>query len=170
MTHLKIFLASVRIRHVLSLLEITEVVVDLVVLMDAYIIEIGWKVIQIDFLDVGGYCDGNQKLRLPVSLKLMGFWPPSSTRGKYKKGTVRSWIQGTVTTQLKSYVTSTAIQERVEGLKLCVHHVLVVRSCQLIVWEMDGNGKLNAGPVLVKASGHQRWDRGRKGFLFLFFS
>jgi hypothetical protein len=109
-----------------------------------------WKVIQIDFLDLGGFSRRDQKAKALGELNVDEVLVIQfNKRDKYRKGTIRNWINKVVTPQLQGYVTSEEIREQVGGRELRAHLVLVVGSRQLLVWDMDGNGKWIGRPELV---------------------
>jgi hypothetical protein len=120
------------------------------VLTDAYIIVMEWKVIQIDYLDVGGHRDRTQKAEALGKLDVDEVLAINfNKREKFKKGTIGTWIQESVIPQLKGYVVSEVIQELAGDRELRAHLVLIVGSRQILVWDMDENGEWTDEPTLI---------------------
>jgi hypothetical protein len=69
---------------------------------------------------------------------------------KFHVGTLKKWITKEVAPQLKSYIMSEEVKKKLEdGLSLKAHIVVIIGSRQILVWDMDGDGKLAKAPNLV---------------------
>lgn len=63
---------------------------------------------------------------------------------KQHKGTIRKWVVSNAAPQLKSYIKSPQIVQRVEcrGLEIRACLVIIVGPRQIILWDMDKEGNL----------------------------
>ena len=63
--------------------------------------------------------------------------------------TIRSWIEESVRGQLKDYVTSNEVKDKLGERKLWAHSVLIVGSRQIVIWDLDKNGAWIGKPKLA---------------------
>ncbi|KAG0124862.1 hypothetical protein HOY82DRAFT_543474 [Tuber indicum] len=109
-----------------------------------------WKTVGIDFLDLGDSLDLDEKAEALSKLGVNEILELRfHKREKYKKGSIRDWIEKDVAAKLKSYVLSPEIRELVGSSELHAHLVLVIGSRKILVWEMDGEGDWIGQPVLA---------------------
>ncbi|KAG0131609.1 hypothetical protein HOY82DRAFT_539353 [Tuber indicum] len=124
--------------------------VDIIVKSPGHCVITEWKTIGIDFLDFGDSLDLDEKAE---ALSKLGVTEVLELRfhkrEKYKKGSIRDWIEKDVAAKLKSYVLSPEIRELVGSSELHAHLVLVIGSRKILVWEMDGEGDWIGQPVLA---------------------
>lgn len=109
-----------------------------------------WKVVNIDFLDVGKSRDRELKAKALSELyvdEVLGL--EFNKREQHRKGTIEEWIRKKVTPQLQSYVTSVEVKEQRGHRKFHAHLILVVGSRHILVWDMDEKGNWMGEPVLV---------------------
>lgn len=124
--------------------------VDLLVELPHHFILMEWKVINIDFLDVGKSRDRELKAKTLSELyvdEVLGL--KFNEREQHRKGTIKEWIGEKVTPQLQSYVASVEAKEQCGDRKFHAHFVLVVGSRHILVWDMDEKGNWIGEPVLV---------------------
>ena len=130
---------------------------DIVLRVGNHLIVMEWKVVPIDFLDIP----------IPIprqrSKKVKGATEPShepimrnkgemkaSVLGTYPLGKLKEWIIDSVAPQLKSQVMSEEVQKELEdGLSLKAQIVIIIGSRQILVWDMDADGKLVGEPDLI---------------------
>ncbi|RPA89845.1 hypothetical protein L873DRAFT_1822113, partial [Choiromyces venosus 120613-1] len=123
--------------------------VDLVITSPGHCVVTEWKTVKIDFLDLGDSLSLDKKAEALSKLDINGVLELKfNQREKYKKGTIRDWIEKDVTAQLKSYVLSPEIKELARSHEFHAHLVLVVGSRKILVWEMDEKGDWISQPVL----------------------
>jgi hypothetical protein len=67
-------------------------------------------------------------------------------------GKLQEWIIDEVAPQLKSYILSEEMKKMLleDGRSLKAHIVIIIGSRQILVWDMDGDGKLAEAPDLVE--------------------
>ncbi|RPA90217.1 DUF1703-domain-containing protein [Choiromyces venosus 120613-1] len=124
--------------------------VDLVITSPGHCVVTEWKTVKIDFLDLGDSLSWDEKAEALSKLGINGVLELKfHEREKYKKGTIRDWIEKDVTAQLKSYVLSPEIRELARSRGFHAHLVLVVGSRKILVWEMDEQGDWIGQPVLA---------------------
>lgn len=124
--------------------------VDLLVELPRHFILMEWKVVNIDFLDVGKSRDRELKAKALSELyvdEVLGL--EFNKREQHRKGTIEEWIRKKVTPQLQSYVTSVEVKEQRGDRKFHAHLILVVGSRHILVWDMDEKGNSMGEPVLV---------------------
>jgi hypothetical protein len=71
---------------------------------------------------------------------------------KFRTGqTIKQWIEDESAPQLKNYVTSEEVKEKLKegGYLLKAHLVVVVGSRHILLWDMDHDGELAEMPSLV---------------------
>jgi len=73
-------------------------------------------------------------------------------REQFRSGTIKSYIEMIERSQLKNYVLSTDVQQRLEkeNLGLGAYLVIIVGSRHILLWEMEKDGNLAQGPHLVE--------------------
>ncbi|RPA89034.1 hypothetical protein L873DRAFT_1823600 [Choiromyces venosus 120613-1] len=124
--------------------------VDLVITSPGHCVVTEWKTIKIDFLDLGDSLSLDEKAEALSKLGISGVLELKFHKWeKYKKGTIRDWIEKDVTAQFKSYVLSPEIRELAGSREFHAHLVLVVGSRKILVWEMDEKGDWIGQPVLA---------------------
>jgi hypothetical protein len=69
----------------------------------------------------------------------------------YTGQTIKQWIEDEAAPQLKDYVTSEEVKEKLKegGFLLKAHLVVVVGSRHVLLWDMDHDGELAETPSLV---------------------
>ena len=110
-----------------------------------------FKVIQIDYLAIGKTSHRISKAKalqeLDVDQVLDLKFAETDT---HRKGmTIRSWIEESVRGQLKDYVTSKEVKDKLGERKLWAHIVLIVGSRQIVIWDLDKNGARMGEPKLA---------------------
>ncbi|RPB01401.1 hypothetical protein L873DRAFT_654505 [Choiromyces venosus 120613-1] len=124
--------------------------VDLIVTSPSHCVVTEWKTVKIDFLDLGETLSWDEKAEALSQLGVNEVLELKfHRREKYKKGSIRDWIEKDVTAQLKSYVLSPEIRGVVGNREFHAHLVLVVGFRKILVWEMDENGDWIGQPVLA---------------------
>jgi hypothetical protein len=75
------------------------------------------------------------------------------------RGTIKEWVTKNASRQLRDYIRSHEVTERVvnEGLALRAHLVIIVGSRHILLWDMDKDGNLADKPRLVGMT--STWDR-----------
>ncbi|KAF8542939.1 hypothetical protein BDD12DRAFT_318297 [Trichophaea hybrida] len=134
--------------------------VDLVVIHERHVIVIEWKVIKIDFLEIedaiaGPHSKfGNSRLNRALTLsKYLGANELLNVKfgknDKWRGGkTIGEWVLGSgddsPQSQITRYFKSPEITELVNGKvrQFHGHLVLIVGNRKVLVWDMDGDGKL----------------------------
>jgi hypothetical protein len=132
--------------------------VDLILPLGKYLVVNEWKVIQIDYLEIGKAPDralgrigkasilGNYAiedvLRLKFSMK--------DNIGRAGK-TIQQWIENDLTSKLKDYITSAQMKKKLKdgGHLLRAHLVVVVGARHILMWEMNDDGNLVGMPHLA---------------------
>ncbi|KIX09037.1 uncharacterized protein Z518_00115 [Rhinocladiella mackenziei CBS 650.93] len=128
--------------------------IDLIIQIPGQLIVTEWKFYRINFLNIEAG-DRNADLakadilrdyKLSEILQLR-----FDTWDMYHQGTIRSWVMANEARQLRDYIKSTEIQQKVEkdSLELQAHLVIVVGSRHILLWDMDKEGNLAAEPRLV---------------------
>ncbi|KIX05369.1 uncharacterized protein Z518_06241 [Rhinocladiella mackenziei CBS 650.93] len=130
--------------------------IDLILQVPGQLIVTEWKFYRINFLDIEGvdrYATlakadilRNYDLSKILELKF-------ATWDIHHQGTIGSWVMANEARQLRDYIKSTEIQQKVEkdSLELQAHFVIVVGSRHILLWDMDKEGNLAAEPRLVQA-------------------
>ena len=107
--------------------------------------------IQLDYLAIGKTSHRISKAKalqeLDVDQVLDLEFAETDTHRKGK--TIRSWIRESVLGQLKDYVTSNEVKDKLGERKLWAHLVLIVGSRQIVIWDLDENGALMGEPKLA---------------------
>ena len=124
---------------------------DLVVSSRNHLIVMEFKVIRIDFLAIG---NASGRLAKAKALKELEVGQVLDLKFEKKdvhrqRMTIREWIEQDVRPQLKDYVTSLEVKERIEERGLRAHLVLIVGSRQILIQDMDEDGAWIEGPMLV---------------------
>jgi hypothetical protein len=144
---------------------------DIVLRVGNHLVVMEWKVVPIDFLDI--------PIPRQRSKKVKGATEPShepimrnkrekkasvlstyslnkvldinfGKNDKFRVGKLKEWIIDSVAPQLKSQIMSEEVQKELEdGLSLKAQIVIVIGSRQILVWDMDADGKLVGEPDLV---------------------
>jgi hypothetical protein len=110
-----------------------------------------FKVIQIDLLAIGktsgrfSKAKALQELEVDQVLNLKFAETDIRRRGI----TIRKWIEMDVRPQLKSYVNSPEVKDKLGERRFRAHLVLIVGSRQIVSWDMDENGAWIAKPMLA---------------------
>jgi len=70
---------------------------------------------------------------------------------QHHQGTIRSWVMGVESKQLRKYILGEKVQQLLDsGFELRAHLVIVVGSRHILLWDMDKMGDLALEPRLVK--------------------
>ena len=115
-----------------------------------------WKFLPINFLDIP-VLNNQDPVNLSRANILSSFTLPEILALKFTlwdkqhKGTIREWVVSNVAPQLRSYIKSPQVVQRVEcrGLEMRACLVIIVGSRQIILWDMDKEGNLAEVPLLV---------------------
>ncbi|KIX03383.1 uncharacterized protein Z518_06935 [Rhinocladiella mackenziei CBS 650.93] len=129
--------------------------IDLILQIPGQLIVTEWKFYRINFLNIQ---DGDTYAHLAKADILRDYNLSKilqlrfATWDSHHEGTIRSWVIGNEARQLRDYIKSTEIQQKVEkdSLKLQAHFVIVVGSRHILLWDMDKEGNLAAEPRLVQ--------------------
>lgn len=134
---------------------------DMIIPTKHSLVVMEWKTVQLDYLELGKV-DGTSKFgnRESRARKLAAMGSKrvlALRRNKLDEihgpgvGTIRDWLKGEVAGQLRGAVLSEEITRlaRKERLRIRAYIVAVVGSRRIIVWEMDGRGKLKDEPTVL---------------------
>ncbi|KAG0635191.1 hypothetical protein HOY80DRAFT_1057835 [Tuber brumale] len=112
----------------------TPGMVDLIIISLSHCAVTEWKMVVIDFLDLGDSLSWDKKAEAPSQLNVIEVLELKfHRREKYKKGTIHCWIEKDIASQLKSYVLSPEIRGLAGLREFQAHLVLVVGSCKILV-------------------------------------
>lgn len=119
-----------------------------------------WKVIQIDFLDVGTSQDRKQKAEhlkgivdvneiLDLRFKMHDAWRSGQTIRRWiEEGPIKGENKISPRQQLAEYLDSPEIAKLKEKNKVTAYLIVVIGSRQVLFWEMD-NGGFSRDPQLA---------------------
>ena len=142
---------------------------NIVLPVPKHLIVMEWKAVPIDFLDIPIPRRRSKKVTRAEALddrtmqqkkasvlskyscdKVLGI--NFGKNDRFRVGKLKKWIIDEVAPQLKSYILSEEVKKMLleDGRSLKAYIVIIIGSRQILVWDMDGDGKLVEAPDLVE--------------------
>jgi hypothetical protein len=131
---------------------------DIVLPVRKHLIVMEWKVLPIDFLDIPIPKQRSKRVTKATKASVLSKYSCDKVldinfgkNDKFRVGKLQEWIINEVAPQLKSYILSEEMKKMLleDGRSLKAHIVIIVGSRQILVWDMDSDGKLAEAPDLV---------------------
>jgi hypothetical protein len=132
---------------------------DIVLPVHKHLIVMEWKALPIDFLDIPIPKQRSKRVTTAIKASVLSKYSCDKVldinfgkNDKFHVGKLQEWIIDEVAPQLKSYILSEEMKKMLleDGRSLKAHIVIIVGSRQILVWDMDGDGKLAEAPDLVE--------------------
>ncbi|KAF8536318.1 hypothetical protein BDD12DRAFT_807873 [Trichophaea hybrida] len=131
--------------------------VDLLIESKTWYTVVGFKNIELPYLDLQGIKDEEMVQHLTDMSLTDILHLQFNKRDEFRSGTIQKWVDGEVYDQLRSYIMGQTVQDNSVGKTIRAFVVVIIGSCQILVREMNSDGKWQGRWNLVLEPDYNYW-------------